>query len=113
MKLSEIDKSKLPVKVVSTDDDDPTVFTIKYLSHYLAVLEFGNGYETQAPIHLDIWSLYEEPKQKVALYRFKGQMTGQWNITTVYCLNDEDFKNEHPHIAYTAFERVLWSEVEV
>lgn len=113
MKLSEIDKNKLPIKVVCTDGDEPTVFTIKYLSDYLAVLEFDNGYETPAPIHLDIWSLHEEPKTKVALYMYKHEGDTRWTLRDIFFKDDKDFKYSRLCHEGTEFKRLVWSEIEI
>lgn len=109
MKLSEIDKSKLPIKIMRGG----LLYTVKYIGDYYAILTNDLGAEITFDISYDIWSPYQEPKPKVALYRYKGKTTNKWYPTDVYCLDDDDFKNQHRHMAYTEFERLIWSEVEV
>ena len=88
MKLSEIDKSKLPIKVVSDIIGD--VFTVIFMNDEHALLTDNLGTPGGYHVDRDMWSPYQEPKTKVALYAYKLKSQTYWMQSHVYFTDDED-----------------------
>lgn len=111
MQLNELDKSKLPVKVVSGVSGN--VYNIKYIGKQHILAEDEDGKEYFLTFESDRWSPYQEPKIKVALYAFKPKHARRWFLTENFYANDEDYLNSILFDPSIEFKRLMWSEMEV
>jgi hypothetical protein len=109
MKLSEIDKSKLPVKVISNITKG--IFAVTFIGDEHALIYNNNGEPHAYRVNADIWSPCETPKTKVALYMYKLKTHTYWMHSPVYFTDDEDAKVSLGKDC--ELKRIMWSEVEV
>ncbi len=114
MKLSELDKSKLPVKVMNATTGQ--IYNILYVGELFAfcnVMRQEDVCETKVSIDSDNWSLLEQPKTKVALYMFKRIDMPRWFLTELFHKDDDAFKTALHIPPNVEYKRLMWSEVEV
>lgn len=109
MKLSEIDKSKLPVKITRGG----LIYTVKYVGDYYAVLNNELGAEITFDASCDIWSPYQEQKPKRALYAYKTKRGDEWAVSSFFYKSDKEFIDYMSDVEEFECQRLLWSEVEV
>jgi DNA-binding GntR family transcriptional regulator len=113
MKLSELDKSTLPVKVVSNITKG--IFTVFFIGdqHALIYNALGEAHAYRIDADIDEWSLCETPKQKVALYAYKHKDDTRWTLRDIFFKDDKDFKYSLYCHEGTEYKRLLWSETEI
>jgi len=110
VKLSELDKTKLPVKVVANNSSNK-IYTLKFLDADHAVLSDENGSVNFFSPNVDHWSLYEEPKPKYALYAYKLKSMSYWIPSGIFFKDDAEAVEvfgEHCQL-----KRLMYSEVEL
>lgn len=111
MKLSEIDKSKLPVKVVSNTSGE--IFRVAFVDDEYALVYNSHSKPCAFLIDDDCWSLCEEPKQKVALYMYKHKLSKCWSQTAGFYKDEAEARKNFTLHADCEVRRLMWSEVEV
>lgn len=111
MKLSEIDKSERPVKVVSKVTGE--IFKVTCMDDKYALV-----YDDKSEPHIyrsdaDLWSPYQEQKPKRALYAYKTKRGDEWAVSSFFYKSDKEFIDYMSDVEEFECQRLLWSEVEV
>jgi len=109
MKLSELDKSKLPIKVQQSNG---TVWKVVFVGLTYTICRSPKE-EVWFASNSDHWSLYEEPKPKYALYAYKKKTDKRWIVRDYMYEDDNDFKTVLELDDKYEFKRLMWSEVEL
>ncbi len=68
---------------------------------------------TSYPLSTNSWYIYEEPKPKVKLYQFAYKYCGDWERSSGFYKDEDDFKKNNPNLSKSGLMRLDNSMIEV